>query len=106
MVLLIVIQELIGCIGALMRMKNKGFAIVRRLIFSGKRVDNGGVYRLKKSADVNGEQSFLSIPVSDEIDGVVHGLHLLHFVYFQSHQFDSDHIQDVTLSGLVPSGLL
>ena len=87
-------------------MKNKGFAIVGRLVFCGKGVDDGWVDRLEKSADVNGEQSFLSVPVSNEVDGVVHGLHLFHFVYLQSHQFDFDHIQDVALTGLVPSGLL
>lgn len=89
-----------------MCMKDKGFAVVRRLIFCGKGVDDGGVDRLEKSTDVNGEQSFLPISVSNEVDGVVHGLHLFHFVYLQGHQFDLDHIQYVALSGLVPSGLL
>ena len=40
-VLLIVIQKLIGRIGALVCMKNKGFAIVGRLVFCGKGVDDG-----------------------------------------------------------------
>lgn len=80
----VVVEELIGHICPLVRVKNEHFGIGGRLVLGGDWIDERrDLVGLEEAVDVDGVENFFSVLVADEVDGVVHYLDLLHLVYLQ-----------------------